>query len=287
MSPAAGDLAALRGRRVVVTGSTRGFGRSLVTRLSELGARVVVAGPFPDEARALADELTAAGGDAVWSPGDVTQEADVQAMLRTAVDSFGGVDVWINNAAYETPGMARVLDFPGETGAVLDRTTAVNVVGTGRCTLVALEHMVGVGRGVIVNVTGRGDDVRPTPFSAPYGASKAWVRAFTRTLRKEYADSGVNLVAFNPGIMTTARMERAHFLEDDPAAAKTEKMLDGVTRVLGDPPEVAAERLIAFLASPRSQKAKDLRLIGPVRIARGLKDEAGRLVAKKRGAAAE
>ena len=61
-------------------------------------------------------------------------------LLQAAVDAFGGVDVWINNAAYETPGMARVLDFPDP--AMWERTTAVNVVGTGRCTLVALAHMV-------------------------------------------------------------------------------------------------------------------------------------------------
>lgn len=280
--PAPGEPTALRGRRVVVTGSTRGFGRTLVVRLAELGARVVVSGPSADESRAVVAEITAVGGEAVWSPGDVTRAEDVDAILRTAVDAFGGVDVWVNNAAYETPGMARVLDFPGERGAILERSTDVNVVGTGRCTLVALEHMVAAGGGVIVNVTGRGDDGRPTPFSAPYGASKAWIRAFTRTLRKEYADTGVNLVSFNPGIMTTARMERAHFLEDDPAAAKTEKMLDGVTRVLGDPPEVAVEKLVAFLASPKARKAKDLRLIGPARMARGLKDEAARMASAKR-----
>lgn len=265
------DLSSLRGRSVVVTGCTRGFGRVLVTRLAALGARVVVSGPVPAESEELAAELVAAGGEAVVAPGDVTSEADVAALVATAVEAYGGIDIWVNNAAYETPGMARILDFPPDTWV---RTTEVNVLGTGRCTLAALEHMRERGRGLIVNVTGRGDDLRPTKYSAPYGASKSWVRAFTRTLRAEYAASGVNLVAFNPGIMDTARMERAHFYNEDPDQQRTEKQMVVVKRILGDPPEVAAESLIAFLASDKAHKAKELRLITPKRVARGLADEA-------------
>ena len=268
------DPSDLRGASVVVTGSTRGFGRVLVRKLAERGARVVVSGPVEAESEALAAELVAEGHDAVWSRGDVTDPDDVQALLRTAVDAFGDVDVWINNAAYETPSMARVLDFDP---SVWERTTAVNVVGTGRCTLAALERMVAQGHGTIVNVTGRGDDLRPTKFSAPYGASKAWIRAFTRTLRGEYAGSGVNLVAFNPGIMTTERMERAHF-PDGHENAKVERQLETVTRILGDPPEVAADKLIAFLASPSRATRKELRLITPVHAAKGVGAEVRRRV---------
>lgn len=276
------DLTSLRDRSIVVTGSTRGFGRVLVDRLAELGANVVVSGPFEVESQAVVKEITAAGGSAVWSRGDVTRAEDVAEILATAVESFGGVDVWVNNAAYETPGMARVLDFPEATGDVWERTTQVNVLGTGRATLVALEHMLDRGTGVIVNVTGRGDDLKPTPFSAPYGASKAYVRALTRTLRKEYAGSGVNLVSFNPGIMTTARMERAHFIAPEPKAEKNEKALAVITRMFGDEPTVAAERLVEFLASDRSRKHGELRLIDPVRMAKGVKDEAKRQVAARR-----
>lgn len=265
------DLSSLRGRSVVVTGSTRGFGRVLAGRLAGLGARVVVSGPVPEESREYAEELTKRGDDAVWSVGDVTSGTDVDAILATAVEHYGHVDVWVNNAAYETPGMSTLLEFPPE---VWERTTQVNVLGTGRCTIAALTHMRARGRGVIVNVTGRGDDLRPTKFSAPYGASKAWVRAFTKTLRAEYADSGVHLVAFNPGIMTTARMDRAHFTQHSDAHDRTEKQLEAMTRMFGDPPEVAAEQLIAFLASGQAAKRKELRLINPVRIAKGLGGEA-------------
>lgn len=247
----------------------------LVTRLSRLGARVVVSGPVPDESRSLAAELAGSGDDVAWAPGDVTSPADVEALLATALERFGGVDVWVNNAAYETPGMAAVLDFTGE---VWERTTEVNVLGTGRCTLAALTHMRSRGHGVIVNVTGRGDDLRPTKYSAPYGASKAWIRAFTRTVRAEYADSGVHLVSFNPGIMTTERMERAHFAESalTPAQARTEKALDVVTRLFGDPPDVAADALIRFLASGQAARRRELRLITPGRVTKGVTDEAAR-----------
>lgn len=266
------DLNELRGRSVVVTGSTRGFGRVLAVRLAELGTRVVVSGPFLAESEQLATDLVAAGHEAVWAPGDVTNPEDVRGLVAAAVGAFGGIDVWVNNAAYETPGMARVLDFAPE---VWERVTEVNVLGTGRCTLAALERMITQGHGLIVNVTGRGDDLRPTKYSAPYGASKAWIRSFTRTLRNEYAGSGVSLVAFNPGIMTTSRMGDAHFApgHEDP---KVERQLATVTRILGDPPDVAVERLVEFLASPASTRRKDFRILGPRRAARGLVAEASR-----------
>jgi len=274
------DLDALRGRSVVVTGCTRGFGRVLVSRLAALGARVVVSGPVDAESEQLAAELVAAGGEAVWCPGDVTVAAQVDGILATAVEVFGRVDVWVNNAAYETPGMARVLDFPAE---VWERTTEVNVLGTGRGTVVALRRMLLQGHGVIVNVTGRGDDLRPTKFSAPYGASKSWIRAFTRTLRAEYRASGVNLVAFNPGIMATPRMQRARFEQPTVEQERTERQMEAVVRVLGDPPEVAAEALVRFLASPRARTAKELRLITPARVVRGVSGEVRRRVRKADG----
>ena len=269
------DLSSLRGRSVVVTGSTRGFGRVLVSRFAALGARVVVSGPFLDESEELAAQLRAAGGDAVSCRGDVTSAEDVAGILRTAQEAFGGVDVWVNNAAYETPGMSSILDFPDE---VWERTTQVNVLGTGRCTLAALAHMRDRGHGVIVNVTGRGDDLRPTKYSAPYGASKAWIRAFTRTLRAEYRESGVQLVAFNPGIMATGRMDRARFHDTDRDHLRTEKQMDTVVRILGDPPEVAAEALAGFLATDQAAKRKELRLITPARVVRGLTGEVTRRV---------
>jgi len=210
----------------------------------------------------------------VWSRGDVNSAADVSALVSTAVEAFGRIDVWVNNAAYETPGMARVLDFSPE---VWERVTQVNVLGTGRCTLAALERMLSQGHGTIVNVTGRGDALRPTRFSAPYGASKAWIRSFTRTLRGEYAGSGVSLVAFNPGIMTTSRMGGAHFApgHENP---KVERQLETVTRILGDPPEVAAERLVEYLAAPTGKRRKELRVLGPKRAAQGVAAEFSRRV---------
>ena len=179
-----------------------------------LGARVVVSGPVLGRERGAAPPNScAAGHDAVWSRGDVTVADDVRALARTAVDAFGEIDVWINNAAYETPSMARVLDFDRRRSG--SAPPQVNVLGTGRCTLAALERMLAQGHGTIVNVTGRGDDVRPTKFSAPYGASKAWMRAFTRTLRSEYAGSGVNLVGVQPG----DHDDRAHGARPLPATA--------------------------------------------------------------------
>ena len=267
------DLGSLRGRVAVVTGSTRGFGRVLVNRLADVGVRVVISGIDLPESLAFAEELTSRGVDAVAAPGDVRLRAEVDGLARIAVDSFGQLDIWVNNAAYETPGMGWTLDFDPET---YEKLLRVNTLGTYFGSRAALTTMIARGSGTLVNVTGRGDDLRATKYSNPYGASKAWVRSFTRTLAAEYKDSGVRIIGFNPGLMKTGRVAHAHFIGER-TDERTLRMFATVQRVLADPPYVAAERLMEALAQPTTARARtELRLITPVRVAKGLADEAGR-----------
>jgi NAD(P)-dependent dehydrogenase (short-subunit alcohol dehydrogenase family) len=167
--------------------------------LVDRGVRLVVSGPWPQESQAVADELRSRGGEVVVAPGDVTDAGQVEGLAQVAVDTFGSLDLWVNNAAAATP-VGLAFDLSPET---FQRSIDVNVRGTYLGARAAAGRMLPARRGGIVNMLGRGDDVRPTPHTSPYGASKAWVRAFTRTLQAEYQDSGVHVVGFNPGMMLT------------------------------------------------------------------------------------
>ncbi|CAB4540124.1 unannotated protein [freshwater metagenome] len=261
----------LKGDVIVVTGCTRGFGRVVVVDLAKAGARVVVSSPWQDENDALAAEITASGGTALSCLGDVTNRDQLRELVATTMSTFGRLDVWINNAAYETPGMSLALDF-GD--AEFDSVNSVNVGGTYNGTMAALRAMLEQGHGVIINVTGRGDDLRPTLYTAPYGASKAWIRSFTRTLRGEYGKRGVNFVNFNPGVMITERMDRAEAEQLAEINPRTEKLFPVVMRVLGDPPSVASEKLIEFIASGAAKKDGEFRLINLRKVIKGIGGEA-------------
>jgi NAD(P)-dependent dehydrogenase (short-subunit alcohol dehydrogenase family) len=260
------------GSVAVVTGCTRGYGRVLARRLADRGVVIVVSGIDLDESQAFAAEIGAAGGRAVAAPGDVTSDADVAALVAAAVD-LGGPDLWINNAAFESPGMASVLDVPSEDFLAVQE---VNVMGTYRATRAALGVMTPRGRGVIVNITGRGDDLRASRFSTAYAASKAWIRSFSRSVAAETASTGVRVIPFNPGIMITDRMAAEERRQDVGVDDRTQKLFDTVRRALGDPPEVAADALIDFLDREPATLRKELRLITPGRVAKGLGGEAQR-----------
>jgi NAD(P)-dependent dehydrogenase (short-subunit alcohol dehydrogenase family) len=179
----------------------------------------------------------------------------------------------VNNAAFESPGMASVVDVPQDEFIAVQE---VNVIGTYRATRAALDVMVPRGRGVVVNITGRGDDLRSSRFSTAYAASKAWIRSFSRSVAAEIADTGVRVIPFNPGIMITDRMAAEERRQDVGVDDRTQKLFATVQRALGDPPEVAADALIAFLDRDPESLRKELRLITPARVAKGLGGEAQR-----------
>jgi NAD(P)-dependent dehydrogenase (short-subunit alcohol dehydrogenase family) len=241
--------------------------------LARLGAKVVLSGPDRAESDREAALLRATGATAIAADGDVTDPDQVAALAETTAHEFGGVDVWVNNAAFDTPGMARTLEFDP---AVVPGVTAVNILGTYYGTRTALEVMVRQGRGLLVNVTGRGDDVRPAKYSSAYAASKAWIRSFTRTVAAEYADSGVHVVAFNPGMMTTGRLS-TEATDSVRADERTMRLYEFVTRVMADPPEIAARRLAQLVADAQEGRApREVRLITPARVVRGLLAEGTR-----------
>lgn len=264
---------ALNGRSVVVTGSTRGFGRVLVEQLTAHGAAVVVSGPWQSESEELAAELRARGARAVAAPGDVTDAGQVEGLARTAVEELGSLDVWVNNAALATP-VGRAFDLDPDW---FERSVAINVLGTFHGARAAARVMLPAGRGVIVNMLGRGDDVRPTPHTSPYGASKAWVRSFTRSLQKEYAGTGLHVVGFNPGMMLTDMLLAPQVVGDEGERAL--RPYATIMGLFGDPPEVAAAALVRALE--RDAPPQSLRLLGPGGIARHVGRAAGRAVTRR------
>ncbi|WP_421118661.1 SDR family NAD(P)-dependent oxidoreductase [Aquihabitans daechungensis] len=172
----------LAGRRVLITGAARGIGAALARRLHERGAKVALAGLEPE----LLAEVAAACGDAPWAACDVTDAAQVDAAVATAVEALGGLDVVVANA-----GVAAQLPLVGGDPEVMRRTLDVNVMGTYLTVRAAGPH-VSHPDGYVVVVSSLAAAVNP-PLLGAYSASKAAVEALGNTLRAEMRPTGARV----------------------------------------------------------------------------------------------
>jgi NAD(P)-dependent dehydrogenase (short-subunit alcohol dehydrogenase family) len=165
----------------VITGASSGIGRATALRYAAMGAAVVLASRRRQALTKLAAECAELGGRALAVPTDVTDPGQVDALARRAVDEFGRIDVWVNNAAVSV--FAPFLEMPLDD---LRRVLDVNILGYVYGARAALRVMTGQGSGSLVNVASIVGEV-PQPYTAPYGMSKAAVRALGVSLRQELA----------------------------------------------------------------------------------------------------
>lgn len=164
---------------VVITGAASGIGRATALHFARRRACLVLASRRGDALESLVDECTALGARAIAVPTDVTDADAVQALANRAVEHFGRLDVWVNNAAvsYFSP----FLKVPLED---FRRVMDVNVMGYVHGARAALERMEQQGSGMLINVASIVGEV-PQPYTTAYSMSKAAIRALSVSLRSE------------------------------------------------------------------------------------------------------
>lgn len=217
----------LAGKRVLITGASRGIGRALARRVGDAGAEVLLVARDGEALAALATEIEAAGGRASAHPADLSSAQGSEELVERLLDRHGRVSVLVNNAglSIRRP-IASSYDRHGDCA----RTMAVNYFGAAQLILGLLPGMREARDGHIVNVSSIGLQTAMPRFSA-YNASKAAIDAFARSLAPEVAPEGVRVsVAYMPLVRTTMSAPTTSFsrlpaLSADAAAARLCRVL--------------------------------------------------------------
>jgi glucose 1-dehydrogenase len=241
----------LQNKVAVITGSSRGLGYAIAEAYAREGAKVVIASRTQTAVDKAVWKLRENGAQAEGLACDVSNLQQVEALAEFAVQKFGGLNIWVNNAGLSAP-YGPTAHLPSESfQSVID----TNITGTYNGSVAAMRHFARQKSGKLINLLGRGDK-GAVPLQNAYSSSKVWVRNFTQALAKEYAGSGVDVFGFNPGLV------RTDMLSNIEAVSGYEHRLNPlryVTMLWGNDADVPAEKAV-WLASSATDGKNGLRI---------------------------
>jgi 3-oxoacyl-[acyl-carrier protein] reductase len=233
------------GRAILVTGASRGIGRSVAQAFAALGDRVAV--HHRDSAARAASVLASLPGDGHGLvQADLADAGAVRRMVDAAAGLLGGLEVLVNNAGVYAPHPITETTYE-EWQRAWQATIDVNLTGTANVTWCAVRHMLAGGGGRIVNVSSRGA-FRGEPGQPGYGASKAGLNAFGQSLALALGPHGISVATVAPGFVETD-MTNAHLKPPRGDQIRAQSPFGRVAQA----DEIAAA--VVYLASPQAQWA--------------------------------
>ena len=239
------DLFDISGKVAIITGASRGIGLAIAERYAEAGAKVVISSRKQDALDVVAEQMKEKGYDVLPQAAHNGDKDALQALVQKTVDTYGTVDILVNNAA-TNPHFGRLLDAED---SMWHKTLEVNLLGNVWLTKAAVDVMTENGNGgKVINVASV-NGLRPGSFQGIYSITKAAVINLTQTLAMELADDNIQVNAIAPGLIKT-KFARAIWDNED--------LLSGVQQRtpanrIGQPDEIAGMAL--YLASPASSYA--------------------------------
>jgi len=234
------------GKVAIVTGGAGGIGSPTACLLADQGAQVVIADLNFEGAKQVAGKISGNGGTALPIDVDLTQEDEIEAMVRTTLGAFGRIDVLYNNAAdLSSESFARDRDVESMDVEVWDRSFRVNVRGTMLCCKYTLPHMPRNAGASIIN-TASNLGLQGGLIQAAYSASKAALIQLTRSIATSHGKLGIRCNAISPGLVMTDNVAKTV-----PGSLREMVEAETLTPYLGTPRDIAC--VVAFLASDEAR----------------------------------
>ncbi len=227
------------GKTIVITGAASGIGRATAAIFAREGANVVAADINAEGARRTAQQVEQLGAKAVAVEADVTQRAQVDDVIKRALDDFGAIDFQFNSAG----SAFRRSKFLEIDEALWDRTYDLNTKGVFHCMQAVLPHMLEAGAGVIVNVASMSHKRGGPGASIHYASAKGAVLSMTLGVAREFASRGIRCLSISPGPIDTPFQATA---ETSPEQMK-QFLSDVPMGRFGEPEEIG--ELVLFMCS--------------------------------------
>ena len=192
----------LEGQVALVTGSSRGIGAAIARRMAQAGARVALNyNASIDAAIEVKDSIAAAGGDAMLTAGDVSDEEQAEQIIKAVIAEFGRIDILVNNA-----GIHRDRLLLRMKSSDFDEVLQVNLRGAFLCTRFVMPHLIRQKYGRVINMSSV-VGLSGNPGQANYAAAKAGLIGFTKAVAREVASRNVTVNAIAPGYIATGMVE--------------------------------------------------------------------------------
>src|SRR4051794_24492381 len=193
----------LKDKVAVITGGSEGIGRATATSLAREGARVVVCARRIDVLQGAVDEIAEeTGAELVAVQADVTNAADIERLIQTAIDRFGQLNILVNNA-----GLSQARHFESVTDDAWQADFDLKLFGAIRACRFAIPHLKAAGGGSIVNLLNLAAK-QPGPRSMPTSVSRAAGMALTKALSKDLASDNIRVNGINIGLIKSGQHER-------------------------------------------------------------------------------
>jgi NAD(P)-dependent dehydrogenase (short-subunit alcohol dehydrogenase family) len=235
----------LEGKVILINGAGSGIGAACALEYAREGAKVV-AGSLEPSADAVVARIAAEGFEAKPFSADISDEAQVRAMVAFTLDSYGRIDVLHNNAAMTGPDiMSRDVDVINMDGDLWDRTMAVNVKGPMLCAKHVIPHMIAQGGGSVIS-TGSTKALQGDIAQTAYGASKMALHNLTYNIAAQYGKQGIRANVLMLGLIVSEALQ-----DNMPPPVREVMLRHKLTGFIGTPEDCA--KAAVFLASDESR----------------------------------
>ena len=237
----------LKDKVIVITGSSRGIGKSIAGACIAEGAKVVISSRNLESVKKTCKEFDPEGKCTSGIVADVYNEEDLQKLLEHAIEKFKRIDIWINNAGI-AGGYMTIDEMSFEE---IEQIININLTGVLNTCKLIIPYFVKQGSGIILNMSGRGGKFEAAPFQAVYAATKAAIISATKSMAAENKKYPISIHAINPGMVDTDILKN---VKSGPKSNYEHATLKYVLNAFGVPIDVVGKSVAEIIVQVSGKK---------------------------------